>query len=490
LAARPLEVDKSGESNPEQKSFSQYKQASRVDYRLDWTGELANMRQLSREVQPLPENISVPAKIVEIFYFDAGGGHRNAMNALSHLIAERHPDWRVIPVDLQQLLEPIDPVYRLTRRVTGSLKRLLLPIAPNIALEPWQAQDIYNNALKRGATRGLGAILPILQGFIRRFSAEIETLLAKRWKNSEAPDLVVSVIPNFNRVMFGALRQIHADVPYITVMTDMVDCPPHFWMEDQDQIIVAGTDKALEQARKTGFYQPENIFSASGMILRQSFYDEASAESVTRARLGLDPNRPTALIMFGGNGSQRATVTILDQFEKSGMAIQTIVMCGKNKTLYESLKDRPFCHPVGFVANVADYMRLADFFIGKPGPGSISEAIHMGCPVIVEKNKSTMPQESPNPDWVRQHGLGIVVKSFKKDIATAAAHILEDIAIYQANIRGMPENRAVFEVVGILEQVVERGGDVALGASEPNLKFLTQEPRTFQTKSPGHIDSL
>ena len=48
-------------------------------------------------------------KIVEIIYFDAGGGHRNAMHALSARIATRHPDWTVVPVDLQKLLEPIDP---------------------------------------------------------------------------------------------------------------------------------------------------------------------------------------------------------------------------------------------------------------------------------------------------------------------------------------------------------------------------------------------
>ena len=40
----------------------------------------------------------------------------------------------------------------------------------------------------------------------------------------------------------------------------------------------------------------------------------------------------------------------------------------------------------GFTAEMPYYMQLSDFFIGKPGPGSISEAIAMRLPVIVESN--------------------------------------------------------------------------------------------------------
>lgn len=399
------------------------------------------------------------AKTIEIFYFDAGGGHRNAMHALSRLISAQHPDWHVVPVDLQQLLEPIDPVNRLTRRLNGSLQRLLLPVAPNFQIAPWQAQDIYNTALKRGTTRGLGAILPILQGFVRRYAQEIEQILVDRWRNpaTPRPDLVLSVIPNFNRVMFCALRAFAADIPYATVITDMVDYPPHFWMEDQDQFIICGTPKAAKQARATGYYADNRIFEVSGMILKESFYRPPGRNSPTLASLGFTEGKATALIMFGGNGSFRATQTILGQFEKARLDVQTIVMCGNNKSLLESLKGRCGVHPVGFVDNVADYMRIADFFIGKPGPGSLSEAAHMGCPVIVERNAGTLPQERANVEWVRDNGVGIVIRSFRADVAAAGERMLRDLHRYKANIAAnIPENRAVFEIVEIVERIVSR----------------------------------
>lgn len=395
--------------------------------------------------------------VVEIVYIDAGGGHRSAMNALKEVLAERYPGWQIRPLDLQKLLEPIDPIHRITQRITRPLQRVLQQIAPKLALEPVQAQDIYNTALKRGATRGLGAILPILQAFIRHYADELEEILRQHWRRPDQarPDLVVSVIPNFNGVMFRALRDVHPGIPYVTVMTDMVDCPPNFWMEDQDQVMICGTHKAFVQAKASGFYRPGKVFEVSGMMLKKSFYDEPDAPRLTHAALGLSPDRATGLIMFGGNGSLTASLDILERFDKARLDVQTIVLCGNNKKLRDSLQGRAGCHAVGFVQNVADYMRLADFVIGKPGPGSISEAVHMGCPVIVERNAKTMPQERPNVDWILQRGVGISVKSFDRQIVAAVQRMLGDIASYRAAIAAnVPRNVAVFEVADHLDRIM------------------------------------
>ena len=57
---------------------------------------------------------------------------------------------------------------------------------------------------------------------------------------------------------------------------------------------------------------------------------------------------------------------------------------------------------LGFTSEIRRYMQLSDFFIGKPGPGSISEAIQQGLPVIVVRNTWTMPQERYNTEWVKR----------------------------------------------------------------------------------------
>ena len=46
--------------------------------------------------------------------------------------------------------------------------------------------------------------------------------------------------------------------------------------------------------------------------------------------------------------------------------------------------------------------------IGKPGPGSISEAVAMKLPVIIERNSWTLPQERYNADWVKERQAGMI----------------------------------------------------------------------------------
>jgi 1,2-diacylglycerol 3-beta-galactosyltransferase len=96
-------------------------------------------------------------------------------------------------------------------------------------------------------------------------------------------------------------------------------------------------------------------------------------------------------------------------------------------------------------------MRLADFFIGKPGPGSLSEAVQMGLPVVVTRNAWTMPQERWNTEWVTQNGLGVVLSSFRT-VQAAIAELTNNMSQWQARVRQM-NNRAVFEIPDILAKL-------------------------------------
>jgi len=112
----------------------------------------------------------------------------------------------------------------------------------------------------------------------------------------------------------------------------------------------------------------------------------------------------------------------------------------------------------GFTKEVPRYMQLADYFIGKPGPASISEAVAMRLPVIVECNAWTLPQERYNPDWVREQAVGVVLPSFRR-IGRAVEEMLEPGAF--ARFRAATEklhNRAVFEIPDILEEILDSVG--------------------------------
>jgi 1,2-diacylglycerol 3-beta-galactosyltransferase len=101
-------------------------------------------------------------------------------------------------------------------------------------------------------------------------------------------------------------------------------------------------------------------------------------------------------------------------------------------------------------------MHLADFFIGKPGPGSISEALQMGLPAIIECNRKTMPQERYNATWLEEHELGLVLRDFK-EIADAVRHLLADgrLDAFRENAKRL-SNRAVYEVPDIFAEILEK----------------------------------
>jgi 1,2-diacylglycerol 3-beta-galactosyltransferase len=101
-------------------------------------------------------------------------------------------------------------------------------------------------------------------------------------------------------------------------------------------------------------------------------------------------------------------------------------------------------------------MQLADFFIGKPGPGSLSEALAMRLPVIVESNAWTLPQERYNADWILEKKVGLVLHSFR-DIEKAVAQLIEPatLARYRVDAAAV-ENRAVFEIPEIFKRIFDR----------------------------------
>ena len=227
--------------------------------------------------------------------------------------------------------------------------------------------------------------------------------------------MVVSVIPNFNRALFEAMQQVMPDVPLVTILTDMADYPPHFWIERQPQYLICGTERAYEQAMELG-HSPERVFRTSGMILNPRYYEPVTVDRGPGPRGARARSESSHRAHDVRRRGLAAMLEIARQLDASGLDVQIIAICGKNKKLEAAMRAMPRripMHVEGFTREVPRFMRLADFFIGKPGPGSISEAVAMGLPVIVERNHWTLPQERYNADWVEEQGVGISLAQFQ-----------------------------------------------------------------------------
>jgi UDP-N-acetylglucosamine:LPS N-acetylglucosamine transferase len=377
---------------------------------------------------------------ISLVFFDAGGGHRNAATALQVEIQRQGLPFEVTLVNLQEVLDPLD----ILRKLTGL-----------------RIQDLYNKMLRNGWTLGSPQLMRVLQLVIRTYHGPSVRVLESFWRES-APDMVVSLVPHFNRALRESFDKAFPGRPFVTVLTDLADYPAHFWIERQKQYVVCGTEHAVEQARGMG-HSEEAIFQTSGMILHPRFYEPQTLDRVEeRKKLGLDPQLPTGIVLFGGYGTSKM-LKILRQIDESSLNVQLILICGRNEKLTQALrqmKTRIPIHVEGFTTNIPYYMALSDFFIGKPGPGSISEALSKHLPVIIDCNAWTLPQERYNARWVREKDVGVVVQNHRQ-VAAAVAEILQPGQLPRLQERAATmHNRAVFEIPVIFEKILSNGSGV------------------------------
>jgi hypothetical protein len=372
---------------------------------------------------------------IHLVFFDAGGGHRNAATALQVQIERQGLPLDVSLVNLQEVLDPLD----ILRKLTGI-----------------RIQDMYNKMLRNGWTLGSPQLMRVLQLVVRTYHRPSVRVLEKFWKEHPT-DMVVSLVPHFNRAMREGFEKAAPGKPFVTVLTDLADYPEHFWIERESEFLVCGTERAVEQARERG-HVDGSVFRTSGMILHPRFYEASSMDrAAERRKLGLDPNLPTAIVLFGGYGTSKM-LDILRQINRSQLQVQLILICGRNEKLATALKQEPTRIPIhveGFTTQIPYFMALSDLFIGKPGPGSISEALAKHLPVIIDCNAWTLPQERYNAQWVREKKVGIVVHSHRQT-AGAVAELLKpgELEEFRARTAAM-ENRAIFEIPVIFERILE-----------------------------------
>ncbi len=374
-------------------------------------------------------------KRIHVVFHDGGGGHRNAAVALQTVISQQSRDWQMELIQFQDLTDRLDVL----RKLTGI-----------------RIQQQYNILLQNGWTLGSTYLLRVLQLAIRLFHRPLVSLLERFWRDNPA-DLLISVIPHFNRQICESWTKAYPARPFVTIITDLADFPPRFWIEPiNEQYVIAGTEKAAEQARAMG-HDEAHIFLTSGMILRPDFYVQDNSDPVAlRMEMGLRENLPTAIVLFGGHGS-KVMYDITEKLDASELPLQLILICGRNEELAGKLRSRQWkmpIHVVGFTKEVHRLMRAADFLIGKPGPGSIAEAMVRKLPVLIECNAWTLPQERFNAEWVREKGVGIVLNSFRQ-VEEGVNQMLDPAALaaFRKNVAAL-ENRAIFEIPEILARLL------------------------------------
>lgn len=377
-----------------------------------------------------------PKKIL-IVYTDAGGGHKATAQALKAVLDQNTRHRVTLMNPYKELIADVDLFARLT---------------------PYTDENVYNRFVLDKGWNNLFclAYFAVTLLNVRLGTRESVKRFTACWKK-QGFDLVISVMPMSNQGLYQSVAACFGKgaVPFLVVITDFAESMRYSWFpKEKDYFILCGTQKSLEQALAKP-HPAQRVFPASGLIVHPRFYQAPGVDVAReRKRLGLSPDRPTACIMYGGGGAGRMA-DIARALCGIDRKIQAIFLCGRNQDLAQRISALPLPYPhviQTFTSRVPYYFSISDFLVGKPGPGTISEALVAGILPMVDAGQA-LPQERYNLDWLKQHQKGRVFKSIRE--------LMGLIRDFEPSSHGRPGkrggrealNQAVFQIPKIVEQI-------------------------------------
>lgn len=215
-------------------------------------------------------------------------------------------------------------------------------------------------------------------------------------------DLIVSVHPVANGAFLHALGSQRP--PFITVVTDLVTTHA-LWYDKRTDLCIVPTETAGKRAIRWSL-TPEQV-RVIGLPVADRFCQPPRDRFLLRDQLRWPQDLPMIVLIGGGEGMGPLEKTSLS-IDSAGLRVGLAIITGRNQKLKQRLEARSWQIPVfvyGFVKNMPDFMGAADILITKAGPGTISEALNAGLPMILY---SRLPgQEDGNVTYIVETGAGV-----------------------------------------------------------------------------------
>ena len=369
---------------------------------------------------------------VLILMSDTGGGHRSAAEAIAAAFAREFPDRYQVTL--------VDAIARAAVFPFNHAADWYLPFT-TYAEFLWRF--LFHLTNHRVTARALLFCIDLLMGRgIRRVLRE------------QSPDLVVTAHPILNAIPQRALRALGSPAPFVVVVTDLFSAHAVWFNPDADLTLVP-TDGARQVGAQWKI-SPEKM-RVVGLPVSLQFLGNSKSRADHRAELGLAPDRAAVLLVGGGEG-MGPLFEIARAIDRARLPLQLVVVAGRNRKLYDKLRAAVWQTPVsiqGFVTNMPDWMRASDVIVTKAGPGTISEALACGLPILLS---GFLPgQEEGNVTFVQESGVG-VLRDKPEEIARTLGEWLtpgnDTLARFGARARQLARPRAALEIADILNEIL------------------------------------
>jgi processive 1,2-diacylglycerol beta-glucosyltransferase len=278
------------------------------------------------------------------------------------------------------------------------------------------------------------------------------------------PDLIICTYPTVAGVLADLRLKQLLDVPLVAVVTDYAVHSQ--WIHHGVDLYIVGCADICSSFISRGI-DPGRI-KVTGIPVSSKFERDLNRSEIMDG-LGLLPNRPTVLIMGGAYGVLSEMKDLCRTLADTLTPCQSIVVCGQDKNLYESLDElvENAQNPVlrfGYVNNVEELMTAADVIITKAGGLTVSEALTKRLPIIVYK---PIPgQEQENALFLEKIGAGITARTrveLEKILLSLLVQPENLEKMRQAAARAVPGQAANLAVQAMLDLVKTTNYEVKVG---------------------------
>ena len=376
-----------------------------------------------------------PPRILVLFS-DTGGGHRSAAEAVVEALEDTHSGQ--FEMDMVDVFIAYAP-YPLNRMPKWYPRLVRWPRA-------WELGYKASNGHSRAR-----AITATFWPWVRN--------AARQLVREHPADLVVNFHPLFNAPVLRALGKRHP--PFVTQVTDLVSTHA-LWYHRRSELCLVPTEEARERGLRCGL-APERI-RVVGLPVSRRFCAPPGDRTELRRELGWKQEGVTVLVVGGGEGMGPifSTARAIAECKEN---CNLVVVAGRNAKLRARLEAVEWEVPTrvyGFVTEMPALMRAADILVTKAGPGTISEALNAGLPLVLY---SRLPgQEEGNVQYVEGEGAGVWAPGPQKAAQAVARWINspEELARTAEACRRIARPNAAVDAAEAVWQMLPQGSMASL----------------------------
>ena len=322
----------------------------------------------------------------------AGGGHNSAAKSVTAQIKEKNPEAEIEVVDILKTYSVRD--FYITKYGYATLIGKLPFI---YAAGYWLSNHgLFKNFYASAPLRIARNIAPKLYEMI----------------NKSKPD-VIYCTHFYPAMALSLLRQAYK-VPPVVIASSLDYAVEPFFDKARNIDYITIANEEFVPGRLHSGYKLEQI-KVTGIPTQDKFYSKHSKLKL-RKDLGLDPDKFTVLIMFGG-GEWAGTYKIYKELVKAyKKELQVIVINGNNKRTFNKIAkvETPSnikLLNIGYTTEVEKYMGAADIALTKAGGLSTTEMVNIGLPMLI--STKVYGQEERNLNFMVAHGVALSFKNTK-----------------------------------------------------------------------------